>query len=71
MKRRKISRDDIHSLRSFFKKLFSQKEDAFSVRVEELAKEFPSDTVKQVASFVKAESSRSFCHPKGGVIAAK
>lgn len=64
MKRRNIARDDIHALRNFFKKLFSQKNSSFSNRVDELAKEFPSQVVQEVAAFVKAESSRSFCQPK-------
>jgi UDP-N-acetylglucosamine acyltransferase len=68
MKRRNISREDIHALRNFFKKLFSEKNTAFSERVEYLSKEFPSQTVQEVAAFVKSESARSFCQPKGGVI---
>lgn len=64
MKRRGIARDDIHALRNFFKKLFSEKNNNFSTRVESLAKEFESVAVKEVADFVKSESSRSFCQPK-------
>jgi UDP-N-acetylglucosamine acyltransferase len=64
MKRRNVSREDIHALRNFFKKLFSEKNNGFSARVENLAKEFESQLVQEVASFVKAESSRSFCQPK-------
>ncbi len=68
MKRRNIPRDDIHALRNFFKKLFSEKNGEFSVRVENLAKEFQSPVVQEVANFVKSESSRSFCQPKNGTI---
>ncbi|NBV06929.1 MAG: acyl-ACP--UDP-N-acetylglucosamine O-acyltransferase [Proteobacteria bacterium] len=64
MKRRGVSRDDIHALRNFFKKVFSDNKSNFSLRVEELAKNFPNPTVKDVAEFVKSESSRSFCQPK-------
>lgn len=64
MKRRNIAREEIHALRNFFKKLFSEKNSGFSTRVEELAKEFDSEVVKEVASFVKSESTRSFCQPK-------
>jgi UDP-N-acetylglucosamine acyltransferase len=64
MKRRGISRDEIHALRNFFKKLFSISEGSFSIRVENLAKEFPNQTVQDVVRFVKEESSRSFCQPK-------
>jgi UDP-N-acetylglucosamine acyltransferase len=68
MKRRGISREDIHALRNFFKKLFSEKNSAFHQRVEDLAKEFSSEAVQDVAAFVKSESTRSFCQPKNGVI---
>ncbi len=64
MKRRGISREEIHSLRNFFKQAFAESEKSFSVRVEEISKEFSSETVQEVASFVKSESSRSFCQPK-------
>ncbi len=67
MKRGNLSRDDIHALRNFFKKLFSQKNSNFGTRVAELAKEFPNQTVQDVAAFVNSESSRSFCQPKGEV----
>lgn len=64
MKRRNIERQDIHAMRNFFKQLFSEQEGAFSTRVENLAKEFGGQAVQEVADFVKAESSRSFCQPK-------
>lgn len=67
MKRRGIARDDIHALRNFFKKLFSGSEDSFAIRVETLAKEFPNQTVQDVAGFVKEESSRAFCQPKSKI----
>ena len=68
MKRRNISRDDIHALRNFFKQLFSDKKTEFSTRVENLAKTFESPVVQEVAAFVKSETSRSFCQPKNGTI---
>ena len=64
MRRGGVAREDIHALRNFFKKLFSQENSNFSKRVEELAKDFPSKTVQDVAGFVKSESARSFCQPK-------
>ncbi len=67
MKRRGVSRSDIHALRSFFKKLFSQKNTGFSARVADLAKQFESPAVQEVAAFVKSESARSFCQPKDGI----
>ena len=68
MKRRNISRDEIHALRNFFKKVFAKKNDGFVARVEELSKEFQSQVVQEVARFVKAESSRSFCQVKSDQI---
>lgn len=68
MKRRGVSREDIHALRNFFKKTFTESkkdgEKSFSARVEEISKEFESQAVQEVVSFVKSESSRSFCQPK-------
>jgi UDP-N-acetylglucosamine acyltransferase len=64
MKRRNISRDDIHALRNFFKQLFLDKKTEFSARVENLAKTFESPLVQQVAAFVKSETKRAFCQPK-------
>ena len=68
MKRRGVSRDDIHALRNFFKKVFSETEGGFIARVGEVAKEFESHAVQEVAAFVKTESTRSFCQPKVGAI---
>ena len=65
MKRRGIARDDIHALRNFFKQVFVAGKTNFSLRVEEAAQSFSSPAVKDVAEFVKSESSRSFCQPKG------
>jgi UDP-N-acetylglucosamine acyltransferase len=68
MKRRGIARDDIHALRNFFKKVFAESEGGFINRVGEVAKEFESHAVQEVAAFVKTESTRSFCQPKVGTI---
>lgn len=64
MKRRGFSREDIHALRNFFKKLFSGDKKAFVSRVDEFSKEFQSQTVADVAAFVKLKATRSFCQPK-------
>lgn len=64
MKRHNISREEIHALRNFFKKLFSEKSGSFALRIDELAKSFSNNTVKDVIGFVKSESSRSFCQIK-------
>lgn len=65
MKRRGVAREEIHALRNFFKKLFSDDGVQFSNRVEALAQEFSeSKVVQDVLRFVKSETSRSFCQPK-------
>lgn len=68
MKRNNIAREDIHALRNFFKKVFSREKTTqsgnFISRVDELSKDFQSQTVSDVVSFVKSESSRSFCQMK-------
>ena len=69
MKRRGISRDDIHALRNFFKKLFAESKDSFASRVEKFSKEFRNKTVQDVAGFVKAQDARAFCQPKNNVFA--
>ena len=66
MKRRGISRDEIHALRNFFKQAFEEQDGQFSARVENLAKSSDSKLVLEVANFVKNESNRSFCQPKEG-----
>ncbi|MDX2083571.1 MAG: acyl-ACP--UDP-N-acetylglucosamine O-acyltransferase [Rickettsiales bacterium] len=67
MKRRGISRDDIHALRNFFKKIFTVNEDNFLKRVNDAKGDFSSETVKQVIKFLESESSRSFCQPKNNL----
>lgn len=64
MKRRDIDRDEIHAVRNFYKKVFSNSEKSFSARIEEASREFQSKTVQEIAAFVKSESARSFCQPK-------
>ncbi|MBU6140833.1 MAG: acyl-ACP--UDP-N-acetylglucosamine O-acyltransferase [Proteobacteria bacterium] len=64
MKRRGIDRDDIHAIRNFYKKVFSDNEKSFSLRVAEASQEFESKVVQEIVTFVKSESARSFCQPK-------
>ncbi len=64
MKRRNISRDEIHNMRGFFKEVFDNSDDAFLVRVQKAATQFDCDIVKSVADFVNAQSSRQFCQRK-------
>ncbi len=68
MKRNQIARDDIHALRNFFKKVFSNRNESFLTRVEKTSQEFDSKLVDEVVNFVKSESSRSFCQPKDDLI---
>lgn len=64
LKRRGISREEIHALRHFFKQLFSGQKTEFSARAENLAKNFESRVVQEVIAFIKSDSNRSFCQPK-------
>jgi UDP-N-acetylglucosamine acyltransferase len=64
LKRRNFSREDIHALRNFFKKLFLEKNSNLLSRSKELQKEFDSTLVNQVAGFIDAKGSRSFCQVK-------
>ncbi len=64
MKRRGVAREDIHALRNFFKKVFTDNDAGFSTRVDNFAKDFSSPLVQEVVKFIKTESARSFCQPK-------
>src|SRR3989338_10904735 len=64
MKRRNISREEIHALRNFFKKLFEEKNSNFSDHANQLAKTFSTKLVQEVADFIQSNSSRSFCRLK-------
>jgi UDP-N-acetylglucosamine acyltransferase len=64
LKRRNFSREDIHELRNFFKKLFGENNTNFLARTEELEKEFSGNLVAEVVAFIKSDSSRAFCQMK-------
>lgn len=68
MKRDNVKREDIHSLRNFFKKLFSKDgecgKESFLARVEELSREFSTKESLDIVEFIKRDSARSFCQPK-------
>lgn len=68
MKRNNLPREEIHALRNFFKKLFTASDQSFIARLNDLSADFDQEVVKEVVSFVKAESSRSFCQPKNNLI---
>jgi UDP-N-acetylglucosamine acyltransferase len=65
LKRRNFSREEIHTLRNFFKKVFEEKSEGnFQNRVNEIKGEFSGELVEEVIDFIKSESSRSFCQMK-------
>ncbi len=64
MKRRNLPREEIHALRNFFKKLFSDNSESFIKRLDLLTPDFKEEIVKEVVSFVKSQTARSFCQPK-------
>ena len=68
MKRHNLPREEIHALRNFFKKLFTESDKSFIARVDSLSANFDQAVVQEVVSFIKAESSRSFCQPKNNFI---
>ena len=66
LKRRKFSRDDIHTLRAAYKMMFASGWGHFSERVEEAEANFKDNAnVMEVIQFIKKESSRAVCQPKG------
>jgi UDP-N-acetylglucosamine acyltransferase len=65
MQRRGIARDEIQALRSAFQILFGET-GTFSERVDEIAEKFPEILpVQDVVAFIRADSSRAICQPKG------
>ncbi|MCE3254535.1 MAG: acyl-ACP--UDP-N-acetylglucosamine O-acyltransferase [Rickettsiaceae bacterium] len=65
LKRQNLEKDEINSLRGFYKKLFDKSEGNFNGKVDALAPEYKeSKLVGEVIKFLKSETSRSFCHPK-------
>jgi UDP-N-acetylglucosamine acyltransferase len=64
LKRRGFSREDIHSLRSAYRMLFSP-EGTLVERTEDVAGLFKGNkAVADVLDFMRAESSRAICQPK-------
>lgn len=64
MKRAKISRDEIHAMRAFFKDVFANRSENFMEQIDNFAKNNSCEVIKQVVKFLKEESSRSFCQVK-------
>ena len=65
MQRRGFSRDDIQALRSAYQFLFSA-DGTFNDRVNEMAERFRGVApVDDVLAFIRADSTRAICQPKG------
>jgi UDP-N-acetylglucosamine acyltransferase len=65
MQRRGFSRDDIQGLRSAYNCLFAD-EGTLSERVDEVARKFAGiGPVDDLIAFIRADSSRAICQPKG------
>jgi UDP-N-acetylglucosamine acyltransferase len=66
MQRRGFSRDDIQGLRSAYQFLFSEG-GTLNDRVNETAERFSGiGPVDDIIAFIRADSSRAICQPKGG-----
>ncbi|SDG38939.1 acyl-ACP--UDP-N-acetylglucosamine O-acyltransferase [Thalassobaculum litoreum] len=64
MKRRGLSRDEIHDVRKAYRLLFAS-EGTFQERLEEVAVEFTSSApVMEIVDFIRADSSRKICQPE-------
>jgi UDP-N-acetylglucosamine acyltransferase len=65
MQRRGFSRDEIQSLRAAFQLLFAEA-GTLSERVAEIAEKFGDVVpVRDIVDFIRADSSRAICQPKG------
>lgn len=64
LKRRGVSRDDIHDMRNAYRLLFAN-EGTLAERINDVAEMFPKNThIMNVIKFMKEESSRSLCLPE-------
>ena len=63
MKRRGLSRDEIHEVRKAYRLLFAS-EGTFQERLDEVAGEFTASApVMEIVDFIRADSSRKICQP--------
>ncbi len=70
MKRRQMERPHIHGMRNAFKMLFDSRDGTVNERAKKVEAEFGSvPPVRDVLDFIQAESKRSLCTPKHGVLA--
>lgn len=65
LKRRGLSKDDIHSLREAYNQLFHNKGTVFAQRIQEVEAEFAgeSEVIDGLLAFIKESSKRGLCHP--------
>ncbi|AHC73688.1 acyl-[acyl-carrier-protein]-UDP-N- acetylglucosamine O-acyltransferase [Candidatus Endolissoclinum faulkneri L5] len=64
MKRRGLSREEIHDVRKAYRLLFTG-EGTYHERLEEVAIEFPSSApVIEIINFIRADSARKICQPE-------
>ena len=63
LKRRNFSRDDIHEMRKAYRLIFAE-EGTMAERLQDVAEDFSNyKPVMEIVEFIKADSSRSICHP--------
>ena len=63
MKRRGLSRDEIHDVRKAYRLLFAS-EGTFQERLDEVAEEFTTSApVMEIVDFIRSDSSRKICQP--------
>ncbi len=66
LKRRRFSRDDIHSLRAAYRLLFAE-EGTLAERLEDVAELFSDNPgVMEIVRFIRADSQRAICTPASG-----
>ena len=64
LKRRNFSRDHIHDLRKAYRLIFAE-EGTMAERLQDVAELFhANESVMDIVSFIKADSSRAICQPK-------
>jgi UDP-N-acetylglucosamine acyltransferase len=65
MQRRGFARDEIQALRTAFQELFAES-GTLSQRVDEIAGRYAEvRPVQDIVAFIRADSSRAICQPKG------
>lgn len=66
MKRRGFDKEQMHNLRSAVDELFSGEEGTLASRLEKIAEQYRDDaTVMSLVEFIRSDSSRALCQPKG------